>query len=335
MNKKQIIKLNDIYSMYRNKDYSYETLYDGEIFLSYPKCFNDPFDCFVLIDKEEFNVEYLRRKFDHSLIQRLIEYYPGKPIFDLIDFVYLYKKADPDGFPKDFEWIMNEDLDLIKKDCLKKFNEYYAEINKVRNRFGIACFTINKPNKNMVMWAHYAENYDGFCASYNFGNVKFDIGTERCDKYAYYILKNFKKVDYTKEFPRIDVKKLLDIPIEKIEKNKYILRCIKKTLNKKYSQWQYEKEYRLIIDRNDKNIKKTFMSEKGFKIKFPYLRELYLYSQKYTLQKKLVIESIADKYGIKYLFLTTNQGSIELIEDKTSINEHNIKIEMLKHINNC
>ena len=31
--------------------------------------------------------------------------------------------------------------------------------------------------------------------------------------------KNFKKVDYTKEFPRIDVKKLLDIPIEKIEKN--------------------------------------------------------------------------------------------------------------------
>lgn len=331
MNDKEIMGLNDLYSMYKNKDYSYETLFDAEVFLSHPKQFNDPFDCFVLIDKNEFDIEYLGRIFGHSIIQKINKFFHHTPFFENIEFMHSCKKYKADLYPKEFDCVLEKDLEMLKNGSLELYDKYCSELDKVRNRFGIACFTINKPSKNMVMWAHYAENYDGFCAKYDFGNIKFRIGTKECDEYAYYILKHLKKVKYTKTFPRIDVKKLLDIPIDKIIDSKFAIGYVKKTLDKKYFQWKYENEYRLIIDKEDKNIEIISPNEKGFKIKFPYLRELYIFSSKNTLRKRLVIEEIAKKHKVKYLWLTTNKGNVELIEDKSTFSEHNFIIDASKY----
>ncbi len=326
MTDKEIVTFGDFYAMQKNRDYSYQTIYDGEMFLSYPKTFNDPFDSMVLIDKKEFEVEFLRRKYGENFITKEMcnFLFEGKSVFDRIKLVQLNKS---EKLPEELK-----NLDCLKerKECNELFDAYFKQLQKVRNRYAVACFTINKPNSNMAMWAHYAENYNGFCCKFNFGNVIGACSNQVYDKYAYHILKNLYKVKYLKKFAQLSAEKLLSVPLEEVYNNAYINKYVLGTMNKKYFQWKYENEYRLILDKEDSSIIKTLENDNGFRIKFDYLKELYVSSDKLSLQKELVIKEIAKKFKVKYLLLQTSKGNVSLIEDENKLNKHNIDIDLKK-----
>lgn len=330
MRLKRIYTLNDFYAMYRNNDNTYLTLDNGELFLSYPKCFNDPFDCLILINEHEFKKEFVKRKIDKGLFEYIEKNLFGEhTIFDVMRNIELGIKCDIDIYKDVPNSFKNLEIDKLELECKNTLNDYLRELDKVRNQFGIACFTINRPDKNMVMWSSYADRYDGICVRYNFYFVISDINTKREDKYTKLLLDNMKKVKYTNKFETLNVSKLLDIQIDKVVDDPYIKKFIKKILNVKYKQWEYEQEYRLILDKNNPQIKKVWESENGFKIKFGYLREIYCLSSKQGYLKMKAINAIAEKYKITYKLLTTSKGEIKLVEDNDIVNKYNIDI-MLK-----
>lgn len=333
MKDSQILKLNDFYSMYKNRDYSFETIYNGEIFLSFPKTFNDPFDCMFLIDKKEFELEYLKRLYGADLFDsefcKRVSNIKNNSAFKEIEYLQLMNKHNPDAFPKNYAPLANVNISKLKADCSDLFQKYFSELQAVRNKYGVACFTLNKPENNMVMWAHYADNYDGFCCKFSFGNIKFNlVNKDGIDNYGYKLLKHFYKVVYTKRFKQLDAKTLLSIAPNELYNNKYVNDYIKKSLYKKHLQWSYENEYRLVLDKNDPSIKITYENDCGFRIKFNYLKELYISADKYSLRKELVVKEIAKKFNIKYLKLTANKGFVGLQEDTSEPNEHNIEIDI-------
>ena len=52
-----------LYSLFGGAAYDFSTIKNGELFLSYPQNFNDPFDGTILIDQTEFIKEFLCRRF--------------------------------------------------------------------------------------------------------------------------------------------------------------------------------------------------------------------------------------------------------------------------------
>lgn len=333
MKDSQIHKLSDFYSMYKNRDYSFETIYNGEIFLSFPKTFNDPFDCMFLIDKKDFELEFLKKLFGSHVIDQdfcnRVSKIKNNSAFKEIAYLQSIKRYNPTAFPQHYEPLIATQNETLKMECNALFQKYFSELQAVRNKYGVACFTLNTPENNMVMWAHYADNYDGFCCKFNFNNISSDIeNKERIDKYGYKLLKHFYKVIYTNRFKQLDTKTLLSINPSELYYNKYVNDYIKKSLYKKHLQWSYENEYRLVLDKNDPAIKITYENDCGFRIKFNYLRELYISSDKYSLRKELVVKEIAKKFNIKYLKLTANKGFVGLQEDTSEPNEHNIEIDI-------
>lgn len=311
----------DFYAMQKNRDYSYQTIYDGEFFLSYPKTFNDPFDSMVLIDKKEFELTFLKKYIEEEASEELIAFLLSEKASV---FESLKRCAKFPSFFHEGSLLKTLDYDELKKQCDELFEAYERELERVRNRYGVACFTINEPHRNMAMWAHYAENYKGFCCKYNL--TKNGV----LDEQAKNILKNIHKVKYLKKFEQLSAAKLLSIPLNEVYNNAYINKYIRESMNKKFYQWKYENEYRLIIEKDDKNFVKTLENDNGFRIKFDYLKELYVSSDKLSLQKELVIKEIAKKFKVKYLLLKTNKGNVSLIEDETKLNIHNIDIDLLK-----
>lgn len=182
----------------------------------------------------------------------------------------------------------------------------------------------------MVMWAHYADNYKGFCCEFEFDY--YDVGTTLDIKGTSNIFNHFHKITYTKKFPIIDVKKLLDYSPDNLKNSKYIYRFVEKTLKLKHKQWAYEREFRLIIHKNSKFFKKIFdKNDCGFKISFPYLKALYISFEKCIDETSII--DIATTHKIKYFGLVPSISGVELVEDAKHINIHNIMLDSERILN--
>lgn len=298
-------KFNYLYAFYENEDYIYQTLNDKELFLSFPSNFNDPFDCMPLIDKFEFDKAYLTKNGDKEVKEYIENIYDASPInlFDHLDIVKQIKNK-----------FQNCDIQILRKNCEELFMRYYEKLLKMKNEYVIACFTTVSPNENMVMWSHYTDNYDGVCAMFELGYEKtFD--SEEQDRYTEYLVKNIKPVRYTYNFKVINASKLLDIPLNEMDYNKYVKNYLKKLFYKKHKQWSYENEYRLVLHIDDKIIIKQQGNSKGVKIKFDYLQYLSFYADKISLSKRLLINYFFHELGVRSSILKCNKGKVALEED--------------------
>ena len=325
-----------IYSMFSGAFYDFSTIKNGELFLSYPDNFNDPFDGAILIDQTDFLKEILRRKFDDVFVSTLFLEASKKHSTDIFDFIKLYNFALtelPEAlimYSDDCSRFANIDANKLKQECLALYNDYIEAIRKIRNEYGVACFTTNTPDTNMVMWAHYADNYKGFCCKFEFNH--YNVDAPRDKKGTGNILKHFHEVSYTKQFPFIDVKEILKYSPEELGKSKYIHKLIEKVLTLKHEQWSYENEYRIIIHKDSKLFKKTFTKNKcGFKISFPYLQALYMSFEKCI--DKASIKDIAVTHKVKFYLLTPSKEGVRLVEDGSVKNIHNIVLDTHRILN--
>ncbi len=273
MKLKQMIGLGKLYKMFKGKDYDYEALKNNEIFLAYPSTFNDPFDCFISFLKDDFEREFLKLKLPKEKYLEILQ------SVNQVTFSWMrileHNKCCQHVKPFPFvSALTSPETDKLEKECWDLYDKYYKELSKIRNQYGIVCFTKNEPAKNMVMWAHYADNYKGFCAQYALSNSSDLCSKQRRDEYTFNLLKHMGKVHYRDGAVKIDCEKILKIPPAKLATNPYIKNYIKRILFTKNKQWNYENEYRLVLKKSDfKIINET---SNGFSIRFPYVEKVYI-----------------------------------------------------------
>lgn len=134
-----------------NSIYDY-IIYDNTVFLQQPSLFDDPYDCTILMGEQEFahyRIAYYARfpirREDENVFELQHE------IFALSLQVGLY----------DFQQSENAWGQALYKAIHQEYVEFQK---KTVGKFRVACFT--ESPYFMLMWAHYANNHQGFCIEY-------------------------------------------------------------------------------------------------------------------------------------------------------------------------
>ena len=158
-----------LYRYYGNFDFLLDTIINKRLYFSYPKDFNDPFDChpkFSLVRCKNDNIvdwkEYL------SILAK--EENPDISDFEAMKHA---EAAINKGLYKDREWLFKSD-------------QYASEVlDEAIKNIRICCFTRNP--RNQMMWAHYADNHKGIALQFR-SSYMFDVnsGTFRGFAVDYY-----------------------------------------------------------------------------------------------------------------------------------------------------
>jgi hypothetical protein len=238
-------------------DYTLKEISENKIWLSNPRLFNDPYDCFVSADYKKV-VHSLFRKFPQT---KNIPEESWKEIVESDDPVLsLSRHLAQRAVPTDLRYVENARLlNLeVKSEIEKKEKNWDA----MRDEIKIACFS--ERLDSLPMWAHYADNHRGFC-------IEYDLSKEPEGKTA-----PLFPVIYTKA-PLDITKDLLDMP------NQSGHLAIKAAIYKN-NDWSYEHEWRLVfyrfidpLDINGYPIKAIYL---GTKISDENKRELMELSKK-------------------------------------------------------
>lgn len=117
------------------------------------------------------------------------------------------------------------------------------------------------------MWSHYAAKHTGFCLKYKLDFNNFSSRNElKCGLYA---------VKYSALMPKISPRELLKVATDEhgqLILNADLTKTIYKALIIKSKFWNYEKEWRLILNSGSDMIKNG-------NIEFPFVEAVYLSCQ--------------------------------------------------------
>lgn len=183
--------------------YKYETLSiqsllnlkNEIIYFASPEGFNDPYDCAI------------KTKIDEPTDKEL----------EKLREIYLTK-----DWPKNVvETLEAKSLLELKPILLKLARDVNSTIidNFIKKR-GVSCFS--EVNNELLMWAHYADKYTGFC-------LEFDTNSE--------IFEKARKVKYVDTMPKLNIASIF---ADKEHEHIMDLFCIKS------KAWEYEQEWRTI-----------------------------------------------------------------------------------------
>lgn len=156
--------------------------------------------------------------------------------------------ADPNDFndpfdcSADYESAVNEainEFDLAEINQVEVLKEFREKIEKVR----VCCFCNTK--KNQLMWSHYADEHKGFC-------IGFDKDKLLIKKRENFLSGNVVYKSISPYEDTIENFRVFD-GLGGDGLNKLIINSIlQSTLNTKYTNWQYEKEFRVMS--TEKNV---------------------------------------------------------------------------------
>ncbi len=118
---------------------------------------------------------------------------------------------------------MSQEIDKIPQDEIENFYKG-SQLNKINNS-SICCFSKNY--KNTTMWSHYADNHKGICLIFDLlkANPFVDLNLVTQGPVDY---KNYTSINYLKS----KINGIIKLFLTKSE------------------FWQYEEEYRFIIDKD-------------------------------------------------------------------------------------
>lgn len=178
-----------------------------------------------------YNIIYLPE------ITELNDPYEGELLYNNELLENAYFKSKKEEFDKD---ILGETGDAFEKDdfylklrekVLKRQSKTYIEELKKYLHEGIYFICLSSTNKSNAMWAHYANNHDGICIEYNLNKPKAKYFRDLCFEVEY-----VKKSDDTRELKT------------HIEYDEYSNNFMLKPFLRKSSEWNYEKEWRVILN---------------------------------------------------------------------------------------
>lgn len=233
----------EIFYKYRGvSKYTLDALEKDVLYFSAISLFNDPFECAMSLSFEQ--VQHLTY---NRIITELKSFL--KPGFSLTkddvtplealrsQLMLGIPKEDEKSFETMFKWT-DELIKAIKVKTSKEISQIGDEIYRV-------C-SFSELNDSLLMWAHYANNHQGFCIGYNFKELHNDLTD--------LIL----PVIYSDEL--LEISKFL-LP----ESNQSLLM---NAITRKSKAWEYEKEWRMLM--HQVNNEKTQLQ------KLPIPKSIYL-----------------------------------------------------------
>lgn len=295
-------------------NYSLEALKNNTVFLSPPNQFDDPYDCNIYVDDNEFALQ--RIHYYASLCG--VEVKSGWNYVDIANnlAMKIYMHCSQ-GNEIESLFNLNEENELVRshqqiflltvKSKIQAknatgdsyFNAFYEVINqelndmqKTANRFRISCFA--QTPYSMLMWSHYAKYHNGFCIEYEVPNHSNDNDS---------IFQNLFPVIYTdtrKDFTRLSLnwKTTGNLSHDDLwDFYKYGL--ISKSLD-----WKYQQEWRLISCDN-------FLSDDKYNCKFFKIKKVYLGNRMSTKDRLEVIEICKSK-DIPYSGVVISSNRFEM-----------------------
>jgi DUF2971 family protein len=175
-----------------------ENLKDRTLWFSAAARFNDPYDCALSVHKTELTDEELSHALEY-LVQRTNKRSA------------LEARFKPNGvFTEEFRSaVINGARDALENRTKVQVHER-----------GVACLA--EDNRDLLMWAHYADGHRGFC-------LEFDGSVEPFSK--------ARRVVYSSEMPRLS-------PVDILNENGKV-DLVEKMILTKASCWAYEREWRI------------------------------------------------------------------------------------------
>jgi hypothetical protein len=239
----------------------------GELYFSSPREFNDPFDCWVPVFPSKITEEFVKNKMKED--SKFKEYIITEFNRDISSFVKYHNNP------------------MIDYDLKTRIHRKSLDDNLV------CCFSTE--HNNLLMWSHYAESHKGICLGIKCrykNKVKYlDLISEKGK-----VEIPIESVNYS-----LDGKKEMPIPANMIKND-----IIKKNSYLKAKEWEYEKEIRAIITKEEVGskilkLRKNSIKEIYFGINVPYkiiLKTMkILYDSKYNNFKAIKFYKIKDDIG--------------------------------------
>ncbi len=279
-------------SIYTN-GFTLDLLENDLLYMNTVNQFNDPFEGDFIFDIEEIfyshflnNViydyfEHPNNKIPSEQKEKILK---GDSFNNLMKYIYYNDSTvNKEEFsPSEFIKRTKNFLEDYYSSTIDDFNSF------LKNHTLVSCFS----EKNIInpMWAHYADNHKGICIEYNFKDLDNIFVLNSCFPISY-----VEHFDMTNDLKRIDSNsnkfKILKIPF----------------LNKSMD-WQYEKEWRILLT-NDPffrfDIKKI---NSNYYIKIPRPRSVYLGLKIEKDNKEKIIEICKNREITVYQMEKDNSG---------------------------
>jgi hypothetical protein len=224
------------------KDHSIKEISENKIWLSNPRTFNDPYDCFVTADYKKVVLSLFRKLPQTKNIPEDTwkEIWAGEdPVLSL--FRFLAQRV----VPADLKYI--ENARMMNLEVKSQVANREKSLDGMKDETKVACFS--ERWDSLPMWAHYTDQHQGFC-------IEYDLSKESEGKTA-----PLFPVIYTKALVPLDITNdLLNLP-----GNSGHL-AIKAAIFKN-KDWSYEREWRLVFYTGDDQK----IEIKGYPIKAIYL----------------------------------------------------------------
>ena len=308
------------------------------LWLSHPITFNDPFDCHTGYDVNSYE--------KHTLLKDIkelgcVDVKNSQDGFTNDEFDRLSRSTTS----YEYNWYNSkiEEYDRVRRELLankskdfnriiydltnKSRNEVKAKIEELRNvNIRVACFSALDRLKNfndiIQIWSHYADNHKGFCVEYDISPLKESICFS-LENYEYhknqskYMEERIKTLILGGLFPVIYTANRVNIPKTKLNKIKFdkinepqhnsdIDSILYKTFIVKSAKWNYEKEWRLILDGDVCNYYDN-------KIPFPYIKRVFLGCMMNTQTIDTMIE-IVEELGVEVVMMEMDNKKFILEE---------------------
>jgi hypothetical protein len=311
------------------------------LWFAHPSSFNDPFDCHTGYDVTSYEkyslLEHIKKTGFANSNNRLNgfteeEYYR---IYNSIpEYEYNWMR-NAEEYWSAIRKISESKSEYFQKaiyNLRQKFQkDIERKIEKLREvNIRTACFSelksdgyppIHTDFEFMIqMWAHYASNHEGFCVEYDITplhpeniipleniNILEDQETYQSNKIKLLLSAGLFPVIYTSNRVNIPKTKLRKIRIDEdgnIKHNSDIDSLLYKTYIIKSAKWNYEKEWRIIVDGDICNYFDN-------KIHFPYIKKIFLGCKMSTHNIDILIE-IAEELNVEVVLMAMNDKKFYL-----------------------
>lgn len=288
------------------RNFSLEALENNTVFLSAPSGFDDPYDCNLFVDADEFALQRIRYYAELCGVAVKNEWKYDEVSMHLAERIYNHGIA---GKALNEFYIHREDSEIIslyhekfflilqlelrsekanEKSYYVAFNKAikreYDEIQNTANRFRVACFA--QTPYSMLMWSHYANNHQGFCVEYE--TPPYSPEHAKIYHNLFPIIYTDKRTDLTslclhmRSTGKLSDEELWDF---------YKYGLLSKSLD-----WKYQQEWRLISCDN-------LITDKNYNCKFFKIKKVYL-GNKMSAENRLEIIDICKSKGIPYTGVT-------------------------------
>lgn len=315
------------------------------LWMADPSSFNDPFDCKIGYNYDEFEkyiiIQYiLKNGFKEELADsdRFTQKdlnsiygtcisdpppnrYSTKPYYSTIMRNILSSKSEQ------FQNGINNMLFDKRRSIDQIIKEMKTTSVRISSFSGIQRWSSDV--KKNLMWAHYASNHQGFCAEYDISSfrqeTKYEIEWYDCFE---------NELQFTKErieatikgglFPvqysnkRVNLPKTLLAKIVKCKSELHlsteqkIRKVILRAFIAKSTVWNYEKEWRIIID---EQICKFY----NYKIPFPYIKTIFI-GCRASSELERALSELGKELNVDVVRMREDESDFDLYESKLNNN---------------